>query len=402
MRKPVVLLLIMSIFSLFNSTSCEKYDAPESSFTCDKTSGTIPLTVNFTSTSQGQIDSYHWEFGDGGTSTSPNVQHTYTISGSYTVRLTVKGPGGEGISDKTITVSEAAPVAGFTCDKTSGDLPLTVSFTSTSSGNITSYSWNFGDGGTSSSANPTHTYNDAGTFSAELTVNGPGGSNSASKTITVTDPGTNLRFYNKTYTDITITINSITKTIAVDGYVDYTGVQGSSFSYYAYTYGKTDVEGEQIGLKVEWNHTHTISGGTQSYNLNVSSSIFFIKMKNQSTHTLQNLYVNYGLVSQTVDYIYITNTGTTDPLGYYKAYTNSNVRIYWQDNNSYYYYWDQGTHFTLPWTENQSVTLSTPSTKSARADGYEGSGLGVPGMSELQEPRNDIKSDPDAIDVFNN
>jgi PKD repeat protein len=58
------------------------------------TSGTEPLTVDFTDQSTGSIDTWSWTFGDGGTSSAQNPSHTYTSAGTYTVTLTVTGPGG--------------------------------------------------------------------------------------------------------------------------------------------------------------------------------------------------------------------------------------------------------------------------------------------------------------------
>ncbi len=67
---------------------------------------------------------------------------------------------------------------------TSGTAPLSVKFTNTSSGNVTSYSWNFGDGGTSTQQSPTHVYSVAGARTITLTVTGPGGSNTKTAFIT--------------------------------------------------------------------------------------------------------------------------------------------------------------------------------------------------------------------------
>ena len=64
------------------------------SFTGTPTSGSIPLTVNFTDASAGTITSRLWSFGDGTTSTETNPSHTYTSTGSYTVSLTVTGDNG--------------------------------------------------------------------------------------------------------------------------------------------------------------------------------------------------------------------------------------------------------------------------------------------------------------------
>ncbi len=79
-------------------------------------------------------------------------------------------------------------MAGFTANPSSGQAPLTVQFTDTSTGNPTAWSWNFGDGSTSSEENPSHTYESAGSFAVELTVTGSGGqTSSTSETISVTN-----------------------------------------------------------------------------------------------------------------------------------------------------------------------------------------------------------------------
>jgi PKD repeat protein len=75
----------------------------------------------------------------------------------------------------TLAASNAQPpVAALSANSTSGTTPLTVSFSSVNSsdadGTIVGYSWNFGDGATSSDPNPVHIYNTAGTFTAVLTV----------------------------------------------------------------------------------------------------------------------------------------------------------------------------------------------------------------------------------------
>lgn len=79
------------------------------------------------------------------------------------------------------------PVAWFTAAPTSGNAPLAVQFTDTSTGGPTSWSWSFGDGSTSTTQNPSHSYANAGSYSATLTVSNSNGSNtSGATTITVT------------------------------------------------------------------------------------------------------------------------------------------------------------------------------------------------------------------------
>ena len=71
--------------------------------------------------------------------------------------------------------------ANFTADQTEGSCPLTVQFIDQSTGEITSWYWDFGDGGTSTEQNPSHTYNSTGYFTVSLTVTGPGGSDTETK-----------------------------------------------------------------------------------------------------------------------------------------------------------------------------------------------------------------------------
>ena len=64
-------------------------------FTATPTSGTAPLTVQFTDASTGSPTSWSWSFGDGTTSTMPSPSHTYQANGAYTVSLTVRNAAGQ-------------------------------------------------------------------------------------------------------------------------------------------------------------------------------------------------------------------------------------------------------------------------------------------------------------------
>ncbi len=165
-------------------TPCQ---APAASFTVDRSSGNAPLTVQFTDTSTGSPTSWSWNFGDGGTSTTQNPSYTYTTAGTWTATLTASNSCGSSVSQsRTITVNACpTPVASFTVDKSSGNAPLTVQFTDTSTGSPTAWSWTFGDGGSSTAQNPLYTYNEPGTFTANLMATNNCGASSSSRVITV-------------------------------------------------------------------------------------------------------------------------------------------------------------------------------------------------------------------------
>ena len=80
-------------------------------------------------------------------------------------------------------------VANFTGAPTNGLAPLSVSFTNLSSG-ATNYSWDFGDGHTSTATNPANTYSNAGSYTISLTAIGAGGTNTLGRTnyVVVTNP----------------------------------------------------------------------------------------------------------------------------------------------------------------------------------------------------------------------
>jgi len=83
-------------------------------------------------------------------------------------------------NELSIYVPYAAPTVNFSVSPISGAAPLNVTFTNTTTGQVTNWAWNFGDGTTSTAQNPTHIYSTAGTYRPVLTATGPGGS--ASKT----------------------------------------------------------------------------------------------------------------------------------------------------------------------------------------------------------------------------
>src|SRR5512139_3314686 len=159
---------------------------PVAAFSSDVQTGTAPLTVQFTDASTGTAPlSYALDFNNDGMddSTLQNPSFIYGSAGTYTVKLTVTGPGGSDNEIKTgyITVNTAPvmPVAAFSSDVQTGTAPLTVQFTDASTGTAPlSYAWDFNNDGMDDSTlrNPSFIYGSAGTYTVKLTVTGPGGS----------------------------------------------------------------------------------------------------------------------------------------------------------------------------------------------------------------------------------
>jgi len=149
---------------------------PNASFTATPTSGEAPLAVSFNaSASSGEISSYSWSFGDGGTAAGVNASHTYQEAGSYTATLTIADTSGTTATSSVGIIVGEQPLpplgASISATPTSGEAPLSVSFdASASSGEISNYSWAFGDGGTGAGVSTSHSYQEAGSYTAILTI----------------------------------------------------------------------------------------------------------------------------------------------------------------------------------------------------------------------------------------
>jgi PKD repeat protein len=164
--------LIVTVFllALVLSSSASAAAPPIADFTASPlTACTTPTTVFFTDQSI-SADSWAWDFGDGGTSTAQNPIYSYVSPGNYQVTLTATNASGSDVATDTISIS--VPSASFSATRTFGCGPLETGFTdtSTSDASITSWSWDFGDGTSSTEQNPIHTYDDPGVYNVVLTI----------------------------------------------------------------------------------------------------------------------------------------------------------------------------------------------------------------------------------------
>ena len=160
-------------------------------------SGVVAAVISFDGTASsdadGTIASYAWDFGDGGVASGPSPTHSYSVDGTFTVTLTVTD--NDGLTGTDSTSATINPAGGNTPPVAQANGPYTgtegsaVQFSSNGSadpdGSIVTYAWDFGDGGTSATANPSHAYVASGTYTVTLTVTDDAG-DSASDTTTAT------------------------------------------------------------------------------------------------------------------------------------------------------------------------------------------------------------------------
>src|SRR6185503_6452859 len=126
-------------------------------------------SVTFQNNSSPAPASSSWDFGDGTTSSQINPIKTYLAGGTYQVRLINNYGNCIDSITKTVLVN-TQPSVDFTAnDSTSCKAPFTVQFSDLSP-SASTWLWDFGDGATSTSRNPTHTYNSPGNYSVTLSI----------------------------------------------------------------------------------------------------------------------------------------------------------------------------------------------------------------------------------------
>ncbi len=133
---------------------------------------TVPAAVTFENLSQEAV-SAKWSFGDSTTSTQMEPSHTYKMNGTFDVKLRVTNE--QGCMDSVTKpgyIHVADPEVQFIGQHNSGCVPLTVEFQNEikSPDPVVQYFWDFGDGSTSTSANPSHQYTQEGTYDVKLRI----------------------------------------------------------------------------------------------------------------------------------------------------------------------------------------------------------------------------------------
>jgi len=190
-------------------------------------------SIIFTDNTTGTVDSWAWDFGDGNTSTIQSPAHTYSSPGTYNVCLIVFNSCGD--SDTICqTISVCGPVLpNFNANSTN----LTSNFTDQSVGAV-SWSWDFGDGNSSTDQNPSHTYTSEGTYNVCLTAtNSCGTSNMTCQTITVCAELT--AGFNQTDNGLDLDFTDATTGSGISWFWDFGDGNSSTLQNPSHTYSST-------------------------------------------------------------------------------------------------------------------------------------------------------------------
>ena len=204
-----VKLVVTSSLGCKDSTtrSVTVFPKPAVDFTVNNLSqcvnGNSFVFTNNSTISTGTI-TYIWRFGDGNSATTTNASYTYTLPGTYVVKLIATSNNGCSDSTTRVVTVNPKPTVDFSINNPAQCLSVNQ-FVFTNNSSITagtlSHTWDFGNGATSQAASPTYTYTNSGSFTVKLvSVSAAGCKDSLSRQVTVhpmptgvlSTPATNL------------------------------------------------------------------------------------------------------------------------------------------------------------------------------------------------------------------
>ncbi len=140
-------------------------------FETDKTLCVTGETVQFTDLSQGNPDSWYWDFGDGGVDNIQDPDYIYDGPGIYSVKLNIASAWRMDSITKENLITVVDPlVADFEADRTFVYIGQDIQFTDLSTGGPLNWTWEFGDGSTNNGQDPVHNYLQEGNYSVKLKV----------------------------------------------------------------------------------------------------------------------------------------------------------------------------------------------------------------------------------------
>jgi len=158
--------------SITKSITVTTNTAPEINITTSSLENCINASVNFSASSPQTITSWSWGFGNGDTATGQNTDYTFNTPGTYEVTVLAESTNGcTNLQTQTIDIF-APPTATFG-QTTQGSIcsQKPIQFTNTSVlPTAATFSWDFGDGNSSTEENPTHVYTSQGTYEVELII----------------------------------------------------------------------------------------------------------------------------------------------------------------------------------------------------------------------------------------
>lgn len=235
--------LLLSVDFHFRAITAEIEGAPAANFSYDAVASPA---IAFTDLSTNTPDAWSWDFGDGTTDDIQNPSHTFLTNGDFNVCLTASNVAGSDTHCEIVSISDyAEPAADFSW---TGDPD--VSFTDMSANFPTSWSWDFGDGGTSTTENPSHTFTANGTYTVCLDASNAEGEDTVCKAVTISgNPEKPVADFSYNAVDLTVSFSDLST---------------NTPTYWTWTFGDGNTSTAQ-------NPSHTYAEGNYTVCLNAGN-----------------------------------------------------------------------------------------------------------------------------------
>jgi len=278
-------------------------------------------TVQFNDASNangGTINSWSWNFGSG-TSVQQNPTFTFGTQGTYTVSLIVSS--GLGCTDSVTTTIAVNPLPTTSFTFVANCLNEPVLFNSSSSANVVSWNWNFGDSTSSILSNPAHLFDSAGVYSVMLTVTSDSGCTANTVQTITLNPMPNAGLLAQTNCTSLTVIFADTSSTTTSWSWDF---------------------GDGTGTSTQQNPTYTYS----------SSGTYTVTLIVQSATGCADTAVTTVTTGEPVFADYIPNGGTYN--------VNQTINFTNQSTGAFTYSWDFGDGSQTSTDENPSYVFSSP------------------------------------------
>ncbi len=323
--------------------------------------GTVGTAVSFTATTSGGTApfSFSWNFGDGtgnvATGTTNTASHTYTVKGTYTVKVNATDSTGKIASTSTSITIAPLTLAVTVSGPTSGTVGTLVTFTASPSGGTSPYtfSWNFGDGtgnvATGTTASASHTYTVKGTYPVKVNATDANGKlASASTSITIAP------------LPLTVTVSGPTSG-TVGTAVTFTASPSGGTAPYTFSWNFGDGTGNvATGTTNTASHTYTVKG---TYTVKVNATDANGKLASASASiTIAPLPLAVTVSGPTSGTVGTAVTFTASPSGGTSPYTFS-----WN-------FGDGTGNFAIGTTNTASHTYTSPGTFTVKVNATDANG----------------------------
>ncbi len=288
-----------------------------------------PMEIQFQDLSTGDSLAWYWDFDDGNTSDEQNPLHSYNQTGDYYVTLEISNDSCLSSFELLVRVTNDTSYCTAEFIYENGTTPLSINFTDISTGDITSWQWDFGDGNYSTQQNPTHFYEAQGEYFVSLFIEGNDYCFDYYEELIIVQNDTNI--CNAMFNVKLDTINNIPHT-----YIFTDESEGDITSWY-WSFGDNSFSNEQNPI-----HTYA-NGGNYSVYLTIESLFGFETCSSTYCYEISTIeYYNFGGQAFIGDYPININAGEDDNIA--TAYLYRKINNVWQymDKREFWeygYYW---------------------------------------------------------------